>query len=113
MNRVNQPLTVNLDSITILYLKKHAKYKIIHFFSNYDFKKVFKDWMIFKTIYKSNENYVSLSNIKEASDSININMSAKQANSLNVNMYSKAHYINNQNLNLSKTTLSRLSSKKS
>ena len=57
--------------------------------------------MIFKTIYKSNENYTTLKDSKDNN--------YKQANGLNINKYSKSHFTNieDQNLNLTKAAQSK------
>ena len=70
-------------------------------------KQIFKDWMIFKTIYKSNENYYNSKDPKESKNSINTSSNANQSSNLNHNKYSKTHFANNDDLNLSKTNLSK------
>ena len=59
--------------------------------------------MIFKTIYKTNENYEHLKDMKESS-SINTSLNANFVNSLNANKYSKADDLN---VNHSKAALSK------
>ena len=58
--------------------------------------------MIFKTIYKSNENYTTLKDTKE-NNSINL----KQTNLLNINKYAHFTNVEDQNLNMSKTVQSK------
>ena len=66
--------------------------------------------MIFKTIYKSNENYYNLKDPKDSKNSVNTSSNANQSGNLNHNKYSKTHFVINDdlNLNLSKTNLSKL-----
>ncbi len=58
--------------------------------------------MIFKTIYKSNENYTTLKDAKE-NNSINL----KQTNLLNINKFAHFTNVEDQNLNMSKTGQSK------
>ena len=54
--------------------------------------------MIFKTIYKSNENYETLKDVKESS--VNASANANFLNSLNSNKFLKTHFSNTDDLNL-------------